>query len=213
MRIETVYHSFTRPPTKRRSTDTIVIHHQAGNAVPAATIHQWHQRDRGWIGIGYNYVIQPDGRIETGRPEDTVGAHAGPGVNGRSIGICVTGNLERHPPDERQIQALVWLIKDIEKRYGKVKITGHKEHMATSCPGQHFPMERVKQMVQSSGITTMINGRHMTVESKLQQGRTYILLKGEGMQKHWIELRDLADSMGGKIEWEQATQTARMTIR
>ena len=207
MRIETVHHSFTRPPTKRRSTDTIVIHHQAGNPVPAATIHQWHQRDRGWIGIGYNYVIQPDGRIETGRPEDTVGAHAGPGVNGRSIGICITGNLEKHPPDERQIRSLVWLIKDIEKRYGKLKITGHKEHMATSCPGQYFPMERVKQMIQE-GHKLTINGREVAVPIRNNHGRIEMRVGAA-----WIQARELAESLGGSITWDQAAQTARMTIR
>ena len=209
----TVNHRFTRTPTKRTKTDEIVIHHQAGSDAPASTIHRWHQNDNGWIGIGYNYVIRTDGTVETGRPEDTIGAHAGAGVNGRSIGICITGNLEKHPPDERQIKSLVWLIKDIEKRYGKLRISGHKEHRSTSCPGRYFPMERVKQMVQSSGIKTMVNGRYMTVESKLEQGRTYILLKGEGQQKHWVELRDLSDSMGGNIQWDQASQTARMIIR
>ncbi len=40
--------------------------------------------------IGYHYVIDIDGRIETGRAVDEPGAHAA-GFNGESIGICLVG--------------------------------------------------------------------------------------------------------------------------
>ena len=213
MRIITVNHNFTKPPTKRSRTDEIVIHHQAGNPAPAATMHKWHL-DRGWIGIGYHFVLQPDGRIETGRPIDTVGAHAGAGVNGRSIGICFAGNMEQHPPTEAQVQAFYDLYRQvIVPRYGKLKLSGHREHMATSCPGRHMPMERMRAEMDTPTARLLINGRQITAPIKNEGGRIFILLEGENNVRHWVQIRALSDLLGGSLQWEQSTQTATMTIR
>lgn len=212
MNITTVNHQFRRPPTKRSRTDLIVIHHSAGNDAPAATVHTWHL-DRDWIGIGYHFVIRASGAIETGRQIDTVGAHAGAGANGRSIGICVMGNLDQRPPTPAQINSLVWLIKEhIYKKYGELQITGHKEHMATACPGRHFPMEEVKRQVKDEGVTLIINGKKINTELKIEAGRTFVLLDGE-KGKQWIQIRALADLLGAQLNWNATTKTATMIVR
>jgi len=83
----------------------IVCHVSASMWGDAKEIDSWH-KDRGWNGIGYHGVIlngmrnpdkmysaELDGKIEPGRPEDTVGAHcqAG-GMNSVSLGVCCIGN-------------------------------------------------------------------------------------------------------------------------
>ena len=213
MKIEQVNHNFIRPPTKRPRTEIIVIHHQAGiNPATAAGIHAMHIRDREWIGIGYNFYIRATGMIETGRPIDTQGAHAGPGVNNRSIGVCLQGNLDTTPPTPAQIESLVWLIMHhIHPRYGKLPITGHREHMSTSCPGRHFPMERVRQMVKD-GAKLQVNGREVSVPVKNEGGRIMLKVQGETTLV-WVQARDLADALGGQILWDHASKTARMVIR
>ena len=162
-RIQAITHEFRRPLSRRNNTDTIVFHHQAGNEVDAATIHGWHRNrktnsGRYWAGIGYHYIIMRDGVIQTGRPDWAYGAHAGAGANGSSIGVMVTGNLEVQEPTAAQMDSAVWLVREVLiPRYGKLAITGHRDHMATSCPGRHFPMEELKGRIIEEEVIKMVS--------------------------------------------------------
>ena len=82
--------------TRMKTIDAIVIHCSATRAnqdVRAAAIAKWH-KERGFACIGYNYVIDLDGTVETGRPLTRDGAHcntaglSGVSYNKHSIGIC-----------------------------------------------------------------------------------------------------------------------------
>lgn len=132
----------------RNRTTRVIIHHTATDGdVSAQTVHGWHL-NQGWAGIGYHYLIRQDGTIERGRPENVIGAHAGPEGNTDGIGIALAGNFEVEKPSEKQIESLVELIKDILKRYGDLQIIGHRDVMPTSCPGKLFPLEEVREMVK-----------------------------------------------------------------
>lgn len=209
--ITTINHNFTGQLKKRNTTEIIVLHHSDSHDVSAATIHQWHLA-RGWFGIGYNFVIRANGAIETGRPIDTVGSHAGPTANGRSIGICLTGRLDAEAPTEEQIKALVWLIQShIYPIYGKLPLTGHKEHMSTSCPGKFFPMDRVKALVETTTSKLVVNGKEVAVPVDNRDGRILFQVQGEnGMV--WVQAKGLALALGGTIAWDNNTKTAFMKI-
>ena len=138
---------FSRAPSKRTRTGRIILHHTASADVSAATIHGWHQ-GQGWIGIGYHFVIRANGTIERGRPEDTIGSHAGPQGNGDSIGVVLTGNFEIGAPATAQITALASLIKDLRGRYGNLAVIGHKDVMATACPGKNFPWAELRARLE-----------------------------------------------------------------
>jgi N-acetyl-anhydromuramyl-L-alanine amidase AmpD len=132
----------------RRLTERVIIHHSASPDVPASTIHYWHL-NRDWSGIGYHFVIRAGGAIERGRPEDTIGAHSGPAGNGDSIGIVLTGNFETGKPTAAQIESLVWLLKDyLQPKYGPLTVIGHKDVMATACPGKNFPWADLKRRLE-----------------------------------------------------------------
>ena len=110
---------------KKEDVDAIVIHcsaTRAGQDVRAADIDKWH-KERGFKMIGYHYVIDLDGTVETGRPLTMAGAHCNTsGTSGRyynqhSIGICYVGGLDENgkPADTRtdaQKLALSKLIFD-----------------------------------------------------------------------------------------------------
>ncbi len=203
--------TFERKLTLRRNTNQIIIHHQAGSAVPASTMHQWHL-DRGWAGIGYHWVIQPDGTIEAGRPHDVIGSHA-KGANANSIGVCFAGHIDLAPPTERQIAAFAELYHTmIKPAYGDLEITGHRDHGATTCPGRHMPMDRIREMVSDEPIL-MVNRRRIHVPIKLEDGRMYVLLDGKPGERYWVQIRALADLMGGRLQWCQATRTATLEVR
>ncbi len=142
---------FSRAPSKRTRTGRIILHHTASADVSAATIHGWHQ-GQGWIGIGYHFVIRANGTIERGRPEDTIGSHAGPQGNGDSIGIVLTGNFEIGAPSTAQMVALAELINELRSRYGDLTVIGHKDVMATACPGRNFPWDDLKRRLEAKQV-------------------------------------------------------------
>ena len=118
----------------------IVIHCSAtmeGLDYREKDIDQWHKA-KGWKGCGYHYVIDLDGKIEKGRPEEEIGAHC-VGKNKNSIGICYIGGLDKKgkPKDTRtkeQKEALWELLRQLLVKYPKAVIAGHNEFSNKACP-------------------------------------------------------------------------------
>ncbi len=145
----------------------VIIHHTAtpaivsGQIVDRDLIDSSHAR-RGFLicdgrhvyHIGYHYLILPDGTVQNGRPEWLPGAHC-MGAN-NYIGICLVGNFssEANPtgaqqparPTEAQLSALRELLQRLAQRYKFTAkdIYGHRDFRQTECPGDRFPMERVR---------------------------------------------------------------------
>ncbi len=118
-----------------REVKYIVIHCSAtkeGVNVSAATIDTWHKR-RGWNGIGYHYVIGIDGKIEAGRPVNTMGAHVGGGGNRASIGIAYIGGVDanlkaKDTRTEAQKKSLIKIIEILKNIYPEASIHGHRDY-------------------------------------------------------------------------------------
>lgn len=125
---------------KRNSIDAIVIHcsaTRAGMDVRARDIDKWH-KERGFDCIGYHFVVDLDGTVETGRPLTMDGAHcntaglSGKSYNKHSIGICYVGGLDRdgNPADTRtpaQRVALDDLAHRLIQEYPIVEVLGHRD--------------------------------------------------------------------------------------
>lgn len=123
-----------------KTIDSIVIHcsaTRAGQDVRAADIDKWH-KERGFAMIGYNYVIDLDGTVETGRPLSMDGAHcntaglSGQSYNKHSIGICYVGGLDENgnPAGTRtdeQKTAMHELVLQLMKKYPIVEVIGHRD--------------------------------------------------------------------------------------
>ena len=120
----------------------VVIHHSASHDVSANEIDRWH-KERGWNGIGYHFVIRENGAIEMGRAWNQQGAHAR-GMNRTHLGICITGELNKHRPTHHQIISLMTLVQGLVNRFEIEEITGHHEN----CPGKYFPLEFFKQFYE-----------------------------------------------------------------
>jgi N-acetyl-anhydromuramyl-L-alanine amidase AmpD len=193
---------FSRAPSKRTRTGRIILHHTASADVSAATIHGWH-KGQGWIGIGYHFVIRAGGAIERGRPEWAIGSHSGPAGNGDSIGIVLTGNFEYDKPTEAQLDSLVWLITQyLEPKYGKLQVIGHKDVMATACPGRNFPWAELRERLEDD---------EMAVETKIKvNGKvlTGYILKDN---LSYAPVRALAEALGAKVDWDDKTKTVIIT--
>jgi N-acetylmuramoyl-L-alanine amidase len=126
----------------RRHTNYIVIHCSATKAkathVDAKEIDRWH-RQKGWLMIGYHYVITRDGTLQKGRDLDAAGAHAA-GHNHESIGICLVGGIaEDGTPEDNftnhQKDVLQALLRELRRLYPTARIVGHYElEPKKACP-------------------------------------------------------------------------------
>ena len=119
----------------------LVVHHAAGD-VDAEAIHRIHL-NKGWAGVGYHYVVQLDGSVHRGCPENRVGTHC-LGYNSVSLGVCFSGNYEvRKTMPPKQFEAGRELLADLRRRYPKAKVRKHRDMPgnATVCPGRYFPFD------------------------------------------------------------------------
>jgi N-acetyl-anhydromuramyl-L-alanine amidase AmpD len=163
----------------RAKTEKIVIHHSASSIDTRINdVHHWHQ-SRGWIGIGYHYLIYNNGDIYIGRPEWAVGAHAfqdaAHEANSNGIAICLIGNFEYQKPSEAQIIKLITLIRNIWERYPDLPVIGHKDLMATACPGPKFPWPDLYAKLQKELIVValekwMTEGGQTALKELTQKG-------------------------------------------
>lgn len=137
-------------PTRADWTHTTrktIVHHSAGawpeNASQESErahmreIQRFHQHDRGWNDIGYNYVIFPSGRVYEGRGFETRGAHS-PERN-EHPGVCFVGDYTVQEPTRKSLRALRKLESRLKWKGARLKgREPHSASFATSCPGTHL---------------------------------------------------------------------------
>lgn len=129
----------------RKSTDYLVVHCSASIPDPKTdvkTIDRWH-RQRGFLMIGYHYVIKTTGEVQPARDEDSIGAHV-EGFNSCSIGICLVGGVDANGPtgkpvnnfSDAQMLSLLVLLKELKAKYPKAVVQGHRDfpNVHKDCP-------------------------------------------------------------------------------
>ena len=127
----------------RETTKYLVVHSSATQNVPSftwKTIDQMH-RQKGWLGIGYHFVILTDGTIQRGRPLEAIGSHV-KGYNNCSVGICLIGGVNAKGKSvdnftEEQKESLTCLLDYLRGYYkDEVTVLGHRdfEGVHKDCP-------------------------------------------------------------------------------
>ena len=144
--------------------DRVWLHHTAGRSGAAtSTLEQDCQllrdveqigQDRFGSGISYTFVITRSGRIFEGTGPDRVGTHTR-GQNTASRAICLTGNYQTTEPNDKQIDALVWLVRHGAERgwWKDAQLAGgHRDApgAATACPGDRL----VSRIAEVNGRVT-----------------------------------------------------------
>ena len=138
--IDTTF-NFVNSLTKRSSTKYIIIHHRAGNG-DVQSIHQGHLGN-GWSGIGYHFYVRKDGKVYSGRPINTAGAHT-TNYNSVSVGVCFEGDFDKETKmSDAQLKSGQELIAYIKGKYPAAQIKKHRDFNATACPGKNFPFDEV----------------------------------------------------------------------
>lgn len=131
-------------PLKPEDVQYLAVHCSATTSsqdVGAADIDRWH-RLRGFLKIGYHFVIKRSGELEIGRPITERGAHI-EDFNHCSIGICLVGGIDRtkqmKPEDNftaAQKEKLEELLRKLKKQFPTAVIQGHRDfpNVAKACP-------------------------------------------------------------------------------
>lgn len=144
-------------PTETFATH-LIIHHSAGVNTSSdwssvvRSVWNYHVNTLGWSDIGYNWLIDPNGKLYRGRGKDVQGAHFC-GTNSNTAGICLLGTYTSETPPFSTIetlkQTLAWYtcIDDIDplgvsnhssSGLELNHISGHRDGCATECPGEAF---------------------------------------------------------------------------
>lgn len=184
----------------RKATKRIVLHHSAsGPATTWQDIHRWHLNN-GWAGIGYHYVIHADGGIYRGRPEGMSGAHAyqdrSHEANSDGIGICIVGNFETGVPTEAQLASTVDLIRDIRTQHPGISVIGHRDVMATACPGRSFPWADLKKRLEGPQVADQWK---LDIIAKAKAaGLITVDHDPDAPASKWFVLQVIMNALGGK---------------
>ena len=152
-------------PLNRPSYQYMTLHHTAGFSATTLAegleqvfrIQEFHQNGRGWSDIGYQFLMDQEGRLYQGRPflnenasfeqgpRLVQGAHVG-GANTGNIGVSLMGCY--HPPvgggcrdvmTLPAVDSLVTTFSFLSERYevSPDRMRGHRDFNATSCPGDN----------------------------------------------------------------------------
>jgi N-acetylmuramoyl-L-alanine amidase len=166
-----------------RRVDEIIIHcsatrpqwmHNAPLSEKIAEIRRWHMQDRGFKDIGYHYIMDRNGMVDTGRPLEQEGAHV-IGHNADTIGVCLIGGHGSAATDlfnenftQEQDRTLRKLIADLRKRFPAIdKVSGHNYYSKKSCPGfsvaQWMPLvpKHQPKPVKASWWASIAKGRKL----------------------------------------------------
>lgn len=199
-----------------------IIHHTATTSnmdnpkQAIRDIYYYHSITRGWGDIGYNYIVDREGKVYEGRAggEGVIGAHSGPGNNG-SIGIAVLGNYQETELPQKVLNALGELIAAKSKIHnidpeakgsfrGEImpNIFGHKDIMSTTCPGA-FLYEKIPVIRKLAAEEKLIVQKQKFVKDYdyIDHSETYFL---ELQPNETKEITFKVENIG-KLDWNSST--------
>lgn len=131
---------------QRASTEAIFVHCSATKPSMDWGLREIRQshKERGFLDVGYHFIIKRDGTIEAGRDEDVIGAHV-EGYNSTSVGVCLVGGVDdRLKPEANftpaQMQALRSLLVTLLAKYEGSILRAHHDVAPKACPS--FDLKR-----------------------------------------------------------------------
>ncbi len=126
----------------------IIVHHSASENQDAYDYAKWHVKHNKWAGIGYHYVIQPNGNVYQTNELTQISHHTA-GHNTANIGICVSGHFDKYSMTSQQQNSLIELIKNLKSTFNIHRIKGHNELANTQCPGKYTNMNLIRKLISN----------------------------------------------------------------
>jgi N-acetylmuramoyl-L-alanine amidase len=214
-----------------RRVTHLVIHHSASRTGSVAEFRRLH-RAKGWQDIGYHAVIQPDGKVEMGRPETIDGAGVW-GNNRGKLQICLIGQFSRKDanytgtPTPAQYRALGEWLKSRKAIYGNPKVVGHKEitlpFHGTACPGD-IPLNVIRDWYENSTLPfdVYLNGGAANLGKPTASPAEWtIVVNGKLVPAEMVAFEDgrnflaleYLKGLGWDVQADSASKTVRVTVK
>jgi hypothetical protein len=118
----------------------VVLHHTgAGPELGPEEVAEEHVEGNGWPGIGYHFLVAPDGTIF--RTQDlTVASYHARQFNPVAVGLALMGDLAEADPPAAQLAAVADVCAGLLADLGlpPEALRGHREMVPTPCPGERF---------------------------------------------------------------------------
>lgn len=132
----------------------ILVHHSASHdteAMNSEAIRRYHIEERGWVDVGYHYLVENVHGVYVavpGRSLGKPGAHC-PGQNTVAIGVCLIGNFVAEAPSAAQLDKVSELCSELCLRFGipVEEIHPHNRFRKTECPAK-VPVQEIRERVQ-----------------------------------------------------------------
>ncbi|MBU0648355.1 N-acetylmuramoyl-L-alanine amidase [Patescibacteria group bacterium] len=138
-----------------RNIDTIVVHHSVTDKynkdIWAVSVEGVDYVPGLYFGGkeykgNYHHLIYWDGEVKSPVPEDRYTYHCGVyDINLESIAVCCIGDYSNEQPSPAALVAAKSVIEGIQNRYSISDIYGHKELMATRCPGDWYDLNIIME--------------------------------------------------------------------
>ncbi|MCZ7413818.1 peptidoglycan-binding domain-containing protein [Streptomyces sp. WMMC897] len=129
--------SVTRTTWAERTGFTVHYSYSPATTTPRS-IQNYHMDSNGWDDIGYNFLVDDQGRIYEGRGWLTVGAHA-TGYNTSHIGVCFIGyNGDVTGAAKNVIRGLYLHANGLAGKTLTATYHGGLPGNSTSCPGANL---------------------------------------------------------------------------
>lgn len=159
-----VQRAIDKAPVRPGRWQYIVIHHSGVDTGTVVAMDKYHREVRHMEnGLAYDFVIgngsgMGDGQIAVGRrwTKQLDGGHlASEAQNKVALGICLVGNLDKHPPTPREMDSLRALVEALLLRCQltprAVKTHQQINIIHTRCPGTLFPTRSFLDSLQAPG--------------------------------------------------------------
>ena len=160
-----------------RRIDTIVVHHWGDPSYSYRAANVARDLCDNRRQVSAHYVASAEVIYNLVDDGDTAWHAGNYGWNKRSIGI------ESNPRcSEGDKEAVGWLIAQLQKKYGALRIVGHKDIVATGCPGAYYPPAKVlaPYIAKYMGQTEAASAVKSDVRDS---GRVYTVQKGDMLYK------------------------------
>ncbi|MBW3665396.1 MAG: peptidoglycan recognition protein family protein [Actinobacteria bacterium] len=138
-----------RPPAgeyRHHTIGRLTVHHSAtvlGDNAHAPSRFRQHQRfhqDSGWPDIAYHHGVDRRGNVYDLRPASSAGdTFTDYDPTGHYL-LLAEGNFDQESPTDEQLEAMARMLAWASGAFSAPldTISGHRDHAATSCPGDHL---------------------------------------------------------------------------
>jgi len=224
----------------------LIVHHSAGNnqsndfGQVVEFIWDLHVNTNGWDDIGYNWLIDPNGILYQGRPDNYQGAHFSC-INENTVGICVIGDYSLVEPSEEAINTLINTLAfeatehlidvNIQSQHETGEflldnIAGHRDSSGsmnacsgTECPGNSFYplLPEIRLIVAElpcyqAAISSVYNIEQLQVKIYPNPSSDFIYIESLDQKIRSFEIVDVQGRSVGYFESEEQLDINQLSL-